>query len=63
MLSVHVPSVGIQWLCTFDMARAILLSMIDKHFLLERTGVGVLQVDPNDFNRARPICQLPIKDL
>ncbi len=39
-------------------SRAHFLSTIDKYFLFVRTGIGVLQIDPGDFNRARPMCPM-----
>ncbi len=36
-------------------SRAHFLSMIGKYFLFVRTGTGAPQIDPGDFNRARPL--------
>ncbi len=38
-------------------SRAHFLSTIGKYFLFVRTGIGAPQIDPGDFNRARPFGQ------
>ena len=45
-LAVH------DWIAPVDLERTI-----GKYFLFVRTGIGAPQINPGDFNRARPLDQ------
>ena len=54
-LSGHWTPSGRAQLDRPSRSRAPFLSTIGKYFLFVRTGIGAPQIDPGDFNHARPV--------